>query len=309
MGSSANKGSLAALNQSFGSGLGAYGSAGLGLTNPLGLNLGAGTLPLLQTTKLQNPDLFAQQEILNMNQELLTRLQNLNLLGISPATAVNNNLPSYLFSGASAAAANAGGNATSAAVFQQAGSSGSSAGQTNNNTNVLNTPTNAGSTNPSPMGTLSRKSYASSSSPVQDNNNMLEKDDFGMFIRPLSQVGTLTTIDGDGKVKVIVPMDRDRDRDRDGRERDQRDVNANISSGSNQQRHGTPTKREKKVSIPGIVTTDERGTMRRMASTGSARSGSATPSFITRSSSEKVPSRSQMMSEMQRTQWARHTTK
>jgi hypothetical protein len=35
----------------------------------------------------------------------------------------------------------------------------------------------------------------------------------------------------------------------------------------------------------------------------------AQPSFITRSTSEKVPNRSQMMSHVQRTQWARHTTK
>lgn len=286
MGSSASKGSLAALNQSFGAGLGAFGA----LANPLSLNLGAlSSLQQQFPSKLQNQqDLFAQQEILNMNQELLTRLQNLNLLGISPATAMNNNLPSYLLSGGGTGA---GGGGIPFGSSQT--SSGSSAGQqtSNNNTNVLNTPTAGSSNNPSPMGTLSRKSYASSASPIDMNSNQdTRMDDYGagMFIRPLSQVSTLTTVDADGKVKVIVPMDRD--------------TNAN-------QRHGTPTKREKKVSIPGIVTTDERGTMRRMASTGSARSGSATPSFITRSSSEKVPSRSQMMSEVQRTQWARHTTK
>lgn len=114
------------------------------------------------------------------------------------------------------------------------------------------------------------------------------------FIRPLSQIGALTTLDAEGKVKVIVPVT------------ESSDVNANLRQ---QTPTASPKKPEKKVSIPGIVTTDERGVMRRNASTTSAPGGSATPSFIMRSSSEKVPSRSQMMSEVQRTQWARHTTK
>lgn len=43
---------------------------------------------------------------------------------------------------------------------------------------------------------------------------------------------------------------------------------------------------------------------------GSKRGGLANgPPFITRSTSEKVPNRSELMSQVQRTAWARHTTK
>lgn len=297
MGSSGNKSNLSSINQPYSS------LGGLNQLGNLGA-LGAGQLPTLTNfnalTSLsqlglnpQQKDLIAQQELLNLNHELLNRLQNLNVLSGLGSTAANvaNNNPSnqlpFLYSGLQTVS----GQGPQSSAYCSQNSSNSSG----LNNNALNTPSSAsGTLTPSPMGTLSRKS-----SPMDLNlgvsNKSLDNFPEAQFIRPLSQIGTMTTLDADGRVKVIVPIT------------ESGDVNANVM------RQQTPVssskKPEKKVSIPGIVTTDERGVMRRNASTTSAPGGSATPSFIMRSSSEKVPSRSQIMSEVQRTQWARHTTK
>lgn len=84
------------------------------------------------------------------------------------------------------------------------------------------------------------------------------------FIKPLPQMGTLTTTDADGRLRVIVPVPSD------GAE-DCRDLLANLKIGN---------------------------TLR--PSNGPA---------ITRTTSERVPNRSELMSQVQRTIWARHTTK
>lgn len=96
----------------------------------------------------------------------------------------------------------------------------------------------------------------------------------------------MTTMDSDGRVKVVVPI---------------------TPTGSLDDGGSIHIKKpEKKVTIPEFVTlkvTDESGNIT------NHRKLSATPSYITRSTSEKVPNRSQVMSEVQRTTWARHTTK
>lgn len=84
------------------------------------------------------------------------------------------------------------------------------------------------------------------------------------FIRPLSQVGTLTTTDPEGRVKVVVPV----------QDEPQQQLAAALS-------------------------------MMRVSMDGSA----VGRPVITRSTSEKVPNRSELMSQVQRTAWARHTTK
>ncbi|XP_049546599.1 putative protein TPRXL [Anopheles darlingi] len=179
------------------------------------------------------------------------------------------------------------------------------------------------------------------------------------FIKPLSQVGTLTTIDTDGKVKVIVPMSDTQQKldipaasvpsrkSASFSELPTTNTATSSSTGSSTTGTGTGTTGgsssasgsgtlsqgeagstrnvsilkdstrflhqpqqqqqqhyDKKTSIPSLVTlkvTDESGTVTRKLP--------ATPSFITRSTSEKVPNRSQIMSQVQRSQWARHTTK
>lgn len=129
------------------------------------------------------------------------------------------------------------------------------------------------------------------------------------FIKPLSQVGTLTTMDSDGKVKVIVPVNPNEQLEvsklanRKSTSFLELSGSANID-GSSKNVSILKESKEKKSSIPSLVTlkvTDESGTVTRRLP--------ATPSFITRSTSEKVPNRSQIMSQVQRTQWARHTTK
>uniref|UniRef100_A0AAR5QI24 PID domain-containing protein n=1 Tax=Dendroctonus ponderosae TaxID=77166 RepID=A0AAR5QI24_DENPD len=82
------------------------------------------------------------------------------------------------------------------------------------------------------------------------------------FIKPLSQVGTLTTTDAEGRVRVIVPV---------------------------------PSNSEDTDRLSNLRISDE---LRLMNGPG-----------ISRSASERVPNRSELLSQVQRTMWARHTTK
>lgn len=90
-------------------------------------------------------------------------------------------------------------------------------------------------------------------------SNRSSSDSETHFIKPLAQVGTLTTTDYDGRVRVIVP----------------------VPSGA-----------------------EDAGELLR-----ALRMNDDYPRPIQRSTSEKVPNRSELMSQVQRTQWARHTTK
>lgn len=83
------------------------------------------------------------------------------------------------------------------------------------------------------------------------------------FIKPLSQMGTLTTTDIDGRLRVIVPVPANAD--------DASSLLASLKLGEDLRPANVPS--------------------------------------ITRSTSEKVPNRSELMSQVQRTAWARHTTK
>lgn len=255
------------------------------------------------------------QELYQLNQELLNRLKNLNLGFQSPSTPVSSpftpsptaglpNFPDSNFMFTNAAAQNFLNN--------------------NNNNNVNNVIAS------SPMGTLNRSSSTYSTiSPIGDsfdrsldniNNNNSSHD--SAFIRPLSQVGAMTTMDSDGKVKVIVPMDhlQNQQHQQAQRERERYRVEDNFfgdrrsgASGGTLQKPPTQPKaltpilsRGEKKTQGNTVTlkvTDEAGNVTNQ------RKLPAQPSFITRSTSEKVPNRSQMMSHVQRTQWARHTTK
>lgn len=100
-------------------------------------------------------------------------------------------------------------------------------------------------------------------SPQRNLQNVSPKSDRGepQFIKPLSQMGTLTTTDTEGRVRVIVPV---------------------------------PSSDEASSMMSSLRVNDD------------FRSNVPT---ITRSTSEKVPNRSELMSQVQRTAWARHTTK
>lgn len=206
-------------------------------------------------------DLLQQQDLFQSNQELLNRLQALNL-GFN--SSINSYTPknSFMYSANQLSPNN------------------------NINMNLLSSPSSVGNLTPSPI--LNRSSY--SSSPLEDSlgvsmeRNLDRMSNDSQFIRPLSQVSTMTTMDNDGKVKVVVP----------------------VAGGEMAKVENYGKKTDKHVTLPDFVTlrvTDETGNVT------NTRKISATPSFITRSTSEKVPNRSQIMSEVQRTAWARHTTK
>jgi carboxyl-terminal PDZ ligand of neuronal nitric oxide synthase protein len=262
-----------------------------------------------QLQKLSMPQ--QHQDLYQMNQDLLNRLKNVNLGFQTPSTPVS-------------------------APFTPSPTQGLPNFPTDSNfmytnataQNFLNnsSPTNNNVVASSPLGTLNRSSSTYSTiSPMGDsfdrsldniNNNNNNACNDSAFIKPLSHVGTVTTLDNDGKVKVIVPVEHQQSH----REKERYRVDDNffgdkrVTGGTatlqkppSQQRALTPilSRGEKKAqgNTVTLKVTDEAGNVTNQ------RKLPAQPSFITRSTSEKVPNRSQMMSQVQRTQWARHTTK
>lgn len=299
--------------------------------------------PPQQQTPQPDANLLAQQELYHLNQELLNRLKNMNIgysttttsLGSNFSAASNNfgsNPNNYIFT-----------NANAQNFLTNSTNLNSSTSHNVNSNAQTNTTNNANSNNEihsnknnssishndlmggmpgmnnmpsSPLGTLNRSSSTYSTiSPLDDNLclsfdrsldniNNNQKDD-SHFIKPLSQGGAVTTMDADGKVKVIVPVSTEKSKSDNFFFAD-----GGTSSGINrspQTKAITPilSRGEKKVTLPGVVVkvTDEQGNVTNQ------RRLPAQPSFIQRSTSEKTPNRSQMMSQVQRTQWARHTTK
>lgn len=256
---------------------------------------------------IKNPENLIQTDLFHSNQELLNRLQNLTL-GFSNNNSINNNNysphNSFLY-----------GNPSQLLANQNSINNNNLNTMNNNNINLLSSPSSVGNLTPSPI--FNRSPY--SSSPMLDNNNSsslclnvsVEKnldrkspcsgggggDGNGQFIRPIST--TPSMIESDGKLKIVLPMSASSSESR---------LNAlpsSTSSTSIASSSGTIRKSDKRVTLPDFTLkiTDECGNIT------NARKLSATPSFITRSTSEKVPNRSQLMSEVQRTAWARHTTK
>lgn len=231
-------------------------------------------------------DNLIQQDLFQSNQELLNRLQSLSL-GYSNSNSITSFSPSNSYANSSVAISSSG----------TPINNNNHQNLTNNNNGLnlqlLSSPSSIGNLTPSPI--LNRNSFSASPSlfdesslglSMERNLDRLHDHSSHQFIRPLSQVSTMTTMDSAGRVKVVVPM---------------------LPKGSIDDGGSSHYKKpEKKVTIPEFVTlkvTDESGNITNQ------RKLSATPSFITRSTSEKVPNRSQIMSEVQRTTWARHTTK
>lgn len=218
-----------------------------------------------------------QQDLFQSNQELLNRLQNLSL-GYANTNSINSYSPQN--------------------SFVYANPNQLSLNHNNNiNMNLLSSPSSTGNLTPSPI--LNRSVYSVSPSLFDDNlgasmernldrtgghqqQHYQNQPQDNLFIRPIPHASAMTTMESDGKGKGS---------------------HADYSSSADGA-GGSQRRSEKKVTLPELVTlkvTDERGNSRKLTS--------ATPSYITRSTSEKAPNRSQIMSEVQRTTWARHTTK
>jgi carboxyl-terminal PDZ ligand of neuronal nitric oxide synthase protein len=299
---------------------------GTGLTGGLdGLSIFQNTLHSYNTLqKLSMPQPQTQhQELYQLNQELLNRLKNLSMGYQTPlqtpvsttsfTPSPTTGLPSFP--------------TDSNFMFTNAATQ----NFTHNNNNNLNNNSSINMVASSPLGTLNRSSSTySTMSPIGDsfdrsldniNNNNISSSNESPFIKPLSQVGTVTTLDNDGKVKVLVPVEQSLQH-REHRERSVARVDDDYYGGSDKRTSGgtlqkpqksqpivlTPilSRGEKRNQSGNTVTlkvTDEAGNVTNQ------RKLPAQPLMITRSTSEKVPNRSQMMSHVQRTQWARHTTK
>uniref|UniRef100_A0A1B0FPV6 Uncharacterized protein n=1 Tax=Glossina morsitans morsitans TaxID=37546 RepID=A0A1B0FPV6_GLOMM len=245
----------------------------------------------------QSPHDAFSKDLFQINQELLNRLQALNLGASTSATL-------SLANGSAASIPSP----HNSFFFVNPMSSCSPSNNNNNasnNYNFLNTPTHGslcGNLTPSPMGTLNRNSY--SNSPVTEemrlsidkNLNALDEH----LMKPLTQLpnsasnGNLTASGSRENSRssstvecALTPMRRS---------------NNNLHSSSNGSNNNNNSNNEMNLlsSSPRYNTvmlrvTDESGNITNQ------RKISATPSYITRSTSEKVPNRSQIMSQLSST--------
>lgn len=267
---------------------------------------------------IKNPESLIQADLFQSNQELLNRLQNLTL-GFSNNNSINhinNNSNNYsphnafMFGNPSQLLANQ-------SSINHNNNNNNLNTLNNNNINLLSSPSSVGNLTPSPI--FNRSSY--SSSPMLDNNTSslclnvsVEKNldrkspcrdeinSNGQFIRPISTIPhdiPMPMTDSNGKLKITIPISAS------ASETHLNTMPSSASTTSIASSSGTIRKNDKRVTLPDfkLKITDECGNIT------NARKLSATPSLITRSTSEKVSNRSQIMNEVQRTTWARHTTK
>ncbi|XP_070070741.1 capon-like protein isoform X4 [Drosophila takahashii] len=251
-----------------------------------------------QLQQQQQQDALSK-DLFQVNQELLNRLQALNLnanpgQGQQTPSAAGHN--SFFYVNPLSC--------TPATPNNNAGGGGAGAGGA---FNFLTSPAATGTLTPSPLGTMNRNSFAGSSSlnedirlSIEQNLNSLEEQ-----LKAAVSNGNLAGLACGGSTST-------RDTSRSSSTLDSpssprlRSSNNNISPGSSNgnqsqnQNNNSNSSRETRFNTVLLRVTDEAGHQRKL---------SATPSFITRSTSEKVPNRSQMMSQVQRTTWARHTTK
>lgn len=274
----------------------------------------------------------AQHDLYQINQDILNRLKSINLGYAMQAAAATSPLPTPVSAPSftpSPTATVGLPNFPSDSNFLFTNAAAQNLLNNNNSSNNNSNNNNNNAVASSPIGTLNRSSSTYSTiSPIGDSfdrsldninmNNNINSSNESHFIKPLSQMGCHTTLDTEGKVKVLVPIDHSSSSPYDMRARssepqfDTRHSNSGEAGGGatlqrpQQQQHVlTPilSRGEKKNHSVTLKVTDEAGNVTNQ------RKLPAQPSFITRSTSEKVPNRSQMMSQVQRTQWARHTTK
>ncbi|KAH8270415.1 hypothetical protein KR018_009835 [Drosophila ironensis] len=250
-----------------------------------------------QLQQQQQQDALSK-DLFQVNQELLNRLQALNL-NANPAQSSAAASNSFFYVNPLSC--------TPATPSTLANNNGGAGAGGAGGFNFLASPAATGTLTPSPLGTLNRNSFAGSSSlnedirlSIEQNLNNLEEQ-----LKAAVSNGNLAGLACGGSTST-------RDTSRSSSTLDSpssprlRSSNNNISPGSSQNgnqsnnNNGSSSSRDTRFNTVLLRVTDEAGHQRKL---------SATPSFITRSTSEKVPNRSQMMSQVQRTAWARHTTK
>ncbi|XP_034481857.1 capon-like protein isoform X2 [Drosophila innubila] len=263
----------------------------------------------LQQQQQQQQQDALSKDLFQVNQELLNRLQALNLNANGSAAQTPSASPhnSYFYVNPLSCTP-----ATPTTL-----SSNNSNGNNNNNPaanafNFLASPValNAGNLTPA----LNRNSFTGSSSlneelrlSIEQNLNNLEEQ-----LKVAVSNGNLAGLACGGSGTGTRDTSRSSSTLDSPSSPRQRSSNNNLSPGSSSQSNSTNNNnnnnnhnnhnnsRETRFNTVLLRVTDEAGHQRKL---------SATPSFITRSTSEKVPNRSQMMSQVQRTAWARHTTK
>lgn len=243
--------------------------------------------PIMQHQQQQAQDALSK-DLFNVNQELLNRLQALNL-GTTTSGAIS--------------IANGGGCSTPQPTPSPRNSfffvnPMSCSPSNNNNTassnyNFLSTPSSMGNLTPSPMGTLNRNSY--SNSPITDEMRMSMEKNLNAFDEQLIKAISNGNIAASGS--------RENSRSSSTVESPLTSMGRSTSNVNNNNDISPSTSSSPRFNTVMLKVTDEAGNVTNQ------RKLSATPSFITRSTSEKVPNRSQIMSQVQRTAWARHTTK
>ncbi|XP_017955117.1 capon-like protein isoform X6 [Drosophila navojoa] len=257
----------------------------------------------LQQQQQQQQQDALSKDLFQVNQELLNRLQAMNL-NANAAQQTQTQTPSasphnsYFFvNPLSCTPATPNNNAAGGFNFLASASG-----------------MNAGTLTPSPLGTLTRNSFAGSSmlnddlrlSIEQNLNNLEEQLKVAVSngnLAGLACGGSSSTRDTSRSSSTLDSPSSPRQRScnnnispssSNGNNNNNNNGNGNGNGGNNN------NSRETRFNTVLLRVTDEAGHQRKL---------SATPSFITRSTSEKVPNRSQMMSQVQRTAWARHTTK
>ncbi|XP_054085527.1 uncharacterized protein DDB_G0283357 isoform X1 [Zeugodacus cucurbitae] len=256
-----------------------------------------------QATQSQQDAL--SKDLFQVNQELLNRLQALNL-GAGNTNALTLN------TGAPMASAQQTPSPRNSFFFVNPMSC-SPANNNNNagNFNFLSSPSMlSGQLTPSPMSTLTRNSYTHSPqlqhqqqqevealqqqlSSIDQNLNCLIDE---QLMKPLG--GSMMSTSSNGNIAAGSPSGT-RESSRSSSTLD----SASPSSPRIRSAGANNNNNEPRFNTVMLKVTDEAGNVTNQ------RKLSATPSFIQRSTSEKVPNRSQIMSQVQRTAWARHTTK
>lgn len=262
-----------------------------------------------QLQQQQQQDALSK-DLFQVNQELLNRLQALNLNSTqqtqqqTPSTAAGTPHNSYFFVNPLSCTP-----ATPTALSNNNNNGG--AANTFNFLAASPATLNAGALTPSPLGTLNRNSFAGSSilnedlrlSIEQNLNNLEEQLKVAVSNGNLAGLacggGSTGTRDTSRSSSTLDSPSSPR----------QRSSNNNISPGSSSQQSNSTNNNNNNNNNNGRDTRFNTVLLRVTDEAGHQRKLSATPSFITRSTSEKVPNRSQMMSQVQRTAWARHTTK
>ena len=254
---------------------------------------------LVAPTAAPTSPLAAQQELYKLNQSLLTQLSGGTFPGafypgaiptsIAPtqpqgvtAGGVAAGVPNFMFTNPSAAGFGAGlaGGSTSKPPSADSSSKNSPTATSSGSSRLIG----GGAGFLTDTGQRSnRPSYASSTSTLFDELRLarsLEKgmeslrtDDDGTspFIKPLSQVGTLTTIDPDGKVKVVVPIN----------------PNEQQTTSQSTQQHHHQQQHQQQLDIPAVGPSRKSASFSELPTSGGASGSSGTSGTASREGSAR----------------------